>query len=143
MRRRRPLARVLFGLGFSRAEFRVRPQTRRPCSGQAAAIGTGTVRLRALVELAQVNYRLGSAQGVADAADALAAVADLADPEQEMLACYTRAAALAFAGQWEQARPPGLRAIELLESEPALRDDPRYLVVSMWPPAGSGSPPVH
>ena len=77
---------------------------------------------------------------MADAADALAAVADLTDPEQEMLACYTRAAALAFAGQWEQARPPGLRALELLESEPALRDDPRYLVVALLAAGWIGEP---
>ena len=115
-------------------------RTRRTLLGQAADLGTGNVRLRTLVELGRVYYRLGSAQGVTDAADALAAVADLTDPEQEMLACYTRAAALAFAGQWERARPPGLRAIELLESEPALRDDPRYLVVALLAAGWIGEP---
>ncbi len=40
------------------------------------------------------------------AADALQADADLTDPEQEMLACYTRGAALAFNGRWDEpARP--------------------------------------
>jgi len=57
-----------------------------------------------------------------------------------MLACYTRAAALAFTGQWERARPAGLRAIEILESEPALRDDPRYLVVALLAAGWAGEP---
>ena len=78
--------------------------------------------------------------GVADAADALAAVADLNDPEQEMLACYTRAAALAFAGKWAAARLPGLRALELWKSEPALRDDPRYLVIALLAAGWIGEP---
>ena len=123
-------ARVLFGLGFLEQNSGSVPYAA-TLLRKAAGLGTGTVRLRALVELAQVSYRLGSPQGVADAAEALAAVADLTDPEQEMLACYTRAAALAFAGHWEQARPPGMRALELLETEPALRDDPRYLVIAI------------
>ena len=125
-----PKARVLFALGFleqnSGSVLQAASLLRR-----AAERSTGTIRLLALVELTQVSYRLGSAKGVAEAADALAAVADLSDPEQEMLACYTRAAALAFAGSWDQARPPGLRALELLESETALRDDPRYLVIAL------------
>src|SRR6185503_13331652 len=102
-------ARVLLTLGFLEQNSGSVPESATLLRA-AADLGTGTIRLRALVELAQVNYRLGSALGVAAAADALAAVADLTDPEQEMLACYTRAAALAFAGSKELARPPGLRA---------------------------------
>ncbi len=132
-------ARVLLALGFLEQNSGSVPESATLLRA-AADLGTGTIRLRALVELAQVNYRLGSALGVAEAADALAAVADLTDPEQEMLACYTRAAALAFAGSWEQARPPGLRALELLESEPALRDDPRYLVIALLTAGWIGEP---
>jgi len=132
-------ARVLFGLGLLEQNSGSVPESA-TLLRKAADLATGTLRLRVLVELAQVNYRLGSAQGVAAAADALAAVADLTDPEQEMLACYTRSAALAFAGQWEQARPPGLRALELLESEPALRDDPRYLAIAILAAGWIGEP---
>jgi DNA-binding CsgD family transcriptional regulator/tetratricopeptide (TPR) repeat protein len=132
-------ARILLGLGFLEENAGSVPDSATLLQ-QAADLGTGTIRLRALVELAQVNYRLGSARGVADAANALAAVADLTDPEQEMLTSYTRAAALAFNGQWERARPPGLRAMELLESEPALRDDPRYLVIALLTAGWIGEP---
>ena len=132
-------ARVLFAVGFLEQNSGSVPESA-TLLRRAAELGTGTIRLRALVELAQVSYRLGSAQGVAEAADALAAVADLTDPEQEMLARYTQAAALAFAGSWEEARPPGLRALELLESEPALRDDPRYLVIALLAAGWIGEP---
>jgi hypothetical protein len=81
-------ARILLGLGFLEENAGSVPDSATLLQ-QAADLGTGTIRLRALVELAQVNYRLGSARGVADAANALAAVADLTDPEQEMLTSYT------------------------------------------------------
>jgi DNA-binding CsgD family transcriptional regulator len=48
-----------------------------------------------------------------------------------MLTCYTRSAALALNGEWTRARPEALRAIDILETEPALRDDPRYLVIAL------------
>lgn len=131
--------RVLFGLGLLEQNSGSVPQAA-VLLRQAADLASGPVRLRALVELAQVNYRLGSSAGVAEAADALAAVADLSDPEQEMLSLYTRAAALAFAGQWALARPPGLRALELLESEAALRDDPRYLTIALLTAGWIGEP---
>ena len=74
------------------------------------------------------------------AADALAADADSGDPEQAMLAHYTRAAALAFSGDWAGARVAGLRALDLLEGEPRLRDEPRYLVAALLAPAWAGEP---
>ena len=123
-------ARVLLALGLLEQNSGSIPRAA-ALLRRAAETGSGTVRLRALVELAQVNYRLGSATGVSEAAAAIAAVADLNDPEQEMLTCYTRSAALAFGGRWDEARIPGLRAMELLESVPALRDDPRYLAIAL------------
>ena len=107
---------------------------------EAAQLGTGVVRLRALAELANANYRLSSAHGMAAAAESLRECADPAEPEQEMLACYTTGAALAFGGAWDLARPPMARALELLETDPVLRDEPRYLSTAMLAPAWMGEP---
>ncbi|MGS0685395.1 AAA family ATPase [Nakamurella sp. GG22] len=107
---------------------------------QAARLGTGVIRLRALAELANASYRLSSAQGMAAAAAALREYADPAEPEQEMLACYTSGAALAFGGEWDLAHPPMSRALELLETDPVLRDEPRYLSTAMLAPAWMGEP---
>jgi hypothetical protein len=87
-----------------------------------------------------VGYRLGSAEAMAAAADALAADVDSTDPEHAMLAHYTRAAALAFGGDWAAARVAGLRAVDLLEGEPSLRDEPRHLVTAVLAPAWAGEP---
>ncbi len=94
----------------------------------AAECGRGLVRLRALGELAIVGYRLGDPAAMGSAAAAMTAEADTTDPEQRMLADYVQGAAAAFAGRWEECRPSMLRAVELLESDPRLREDPRYLV---------------
>jgi len=47
-----------------------------------------------------------------------------------MLVAYSAAAALAFAGRWDEAASPALQALDLLEQTPVLRDDPRYLQVA-------------
>jgi DNA-binding CsgD family transcriptional regulator len=119
-------ARVLLGLGVLEEYAGSLPQARELLTA-AAALGEGSVRLRALAELATVGYRLGSLEAMVAAADALQAGADSADPEHEMLACLCRGAALAFSGRWDEAYAPSLRALELLESAPAL-NEPRHLV---------------
>jgi DNA-binding CsgD family transcriptional regulator len=58
-------------------------------------------------------------------------VADRAEPEQAALADYARAQALAFSGRWSEAPPLALAAFDRLDCEPALRDEPRYLLVAM------------
>ena len=123
-------ARVLLSLGVLEQYAGSVPRSRELLT-EAAGVGVGRVRLRALAELATVSYRLGSPESMTAAADALEASIDPAgpiDPEHEMLACCVRGAALAFSGRWEEAYPPSLRALELLETEPALRDDPAHLV---------------
>jgi hypothetical protein len=60
-------------------------------------------------------------------ADRAAAVADRTDPEQAMLAAYLPGAALAAEGRPQLGAPLIHRAVELLETEPVLRDDPRHL----------------
>ena len=96
----------------------------------AAELGTGDVRIRALFELLGANYLLGSARGMTDAADAVEHHADPADPEQAMLISYSRAAALAFTGNWAAAAAPAARALDLLQQTPGLRDNPRYLAAT-------------
>jgi DNA-binding CsgD family transcriptional regulator len=98
---------------------------------RAAATGSGPVALRAVAELASVGYRTGQPEAMASAARSAAGLADASDPEQEMLARYTEAAALAVAGRWEQAHAPAARALELLETDPVLRDEPRHLALAL------------
>ena len=105
------------------------PRAARLLSG-AAELGVGAVRVRALFELLQAQYRLGSARGMAEVAEAIERHGDARDPEQAMLVAYSAAAALAFAGRWDEAASPALRALDLLEQTPVLRDDPRYLQVA-------------
>jgi DNA-binding CsgD family transcriptional regulator len=123
-------ARVLFALGTLEENRGSVPRSR-GLLRRAVEIADGTLRLQALVELGQVHYLLGSPGGAADVADMLGPTSVLVDPEQEMLAAYLRAAALAFSGRWEQAHPFAVRALELLETVPALQDEPRYLVLAM------------
>lgn len=123
-------ARALLVLGLLEEFAGSVPESRRLLS-QAAAVGNGRVRLRALAELSMVNYRLGSRSGMAAAAAALQEIADCTDPEQEMLSSFTTSAALAFDDEWTLAHPPASRALELLENTPELRDDPQYLSTAM------------
>lgn len=97
---------------------------------EAAGLGAGDVRIRALFELLGANYLLGSAQGMADAADAIGRHADPSIAEQAMLVAYSRAAALAFTGHWEAAAAPAAQALQLIEQTPGLRDNPRYLATT-------------
>jgi DNA-binding CsgD family transcriptional regulator len=120
-------SRVLLSLGVLEQYAGSLPRARELLT-EAAALGEGSVRLRALAELGTVSYRLGSRESMTAAADALEASADPADPEQQMLACCVRGAALAFSDRWAEARAPSLRALELLETDPALRAEPRHLV---------------
>ena len=65
------------------------------------------------------------------AADRAAAVADRTDPEQAMLAAYLSGAARVVEGRPDLGAPLLHQAIEWLESDPVLRDDPRHLMVSL------------
>ncbi len=107
---------------------------------EAARLGNGVIKTRALAELANACYRLGSAPGMAAAAQALREHADPAVPEEEMLACYISGAALAFGGDWQLAYTPMSRALDLLETDPVLREDPRYLAMALLAPAWMGEP---
>ena len=123
-------ARVLFVLGslewlhgtFARARERF---------SQATDLATGRPLVRTLSELFHTCHVLDDTQGMTAAADRAAAVADLADPEQAMVAAYLDGAARIVEGRPEIGSPRILEAVALLESDPVLRDDPRHLVVSL------------
>jgi DNA-binding CsgD family transcriptional regulator len=107
---------------------------------EAGDVGRGATRVRALAELALVGYRLGDAEAMASAARGTLDVADPDDPEQRMLAEYMTGASAAFGGRWQDAREPMQRALELLESDPALRDEPRYLPLALTAGVWMGEP---
>jgi DNA-binding CsgD family transcriptional regulator len=87
--------------------------------------------IRGLVELAHLCYVFDDRAGMTAAAERAQRVADPADPEQSMLASYLSGAAQVVAGQVEDGAVEVSRALELLESEASLRDDPRHLTVTL------------
>ena len=125
-----PRAKVLVVLGMLELHTGTFVQAR-SLLREAAAIARGRLLIRALTELASVCYLLDDRAGMTAAAQQAKTAADSADPEQSMLAAYLMGAALVFAGQQEQAAPLISRALELLETEPMLRDDPRHLSVAL------------
>ncbi|HET6529097.1 MAG TPA: LuxR C-terminal-related transcriptional regulator, partial [Actinoplanes sp.] len=97
----------------------------------AAESGTGRLRVRALAQLTMLRYRLDDAAGMLAAASRLAEAAHPGDPEQRMLAEYGLGAAQVFAGELTVGREHMRRAVQLLETDPVLRDDPRQLLFAM------------
>ena len=94
---------------------------------QAAELAEGRMLLRTLSELARVCYILDDRTGVNEIARRARSAADENDPEQAMLSSYLQGAAAVFAGEIELGAPYVRRAMMLLESEPSLHDDPRWL----------------
>ena len=98
---------------------------------QAVGLATGRLLVRTLSDLFHTCYLLDDTEGMTAAADRAALVADPADPEQAMLSAYLPGAARVVEGRADLGVPLVHRAIELLESDPGLRDDPRHLMVSL------------
>lgn len=117
-------ARVLLTLGILEQYAGSVPRAREVLT-EAAELGSGEVLVRALSELALVSYRLALPGAMAEISAALDVAADPADPEQELIACAVRSTARAFGGDWAGALEPGLRALEMLESDPVVRAQPR------------------
>jgi DNA-binding CsgD family transcriptional regulator len=109
---------------------------------QAARDATGLLRARALHALVGIRHRLGDTPGMLADARRLAEVADETDPEQRMLAAYCLGAAETVGGDAQAGREMVLRARDLLESEPDLRDDPRHLITSILVARWVGDPAV-
>jgi DNA-binding CsgD family transcriptional regulator/tetratricopeptide (TPR) repeat protein len=98
---------------------------------EAAEVATGSLRIRALTEVAALCYLLDDRSGMAAVADRARRDADLAVPEQVMLAAYLSGAAAVFEGRLAEGAEWTARALDLLEGEPSLRDDPRHLTVAL------------
>ena len=98
---------------------------------QAADIAGGRLLIRALEELASICYLFDDSAGMTAAAERANRAADPTDPEQAMLAAYLTGAAHVFAGRSDLGRPLVTRALDLLETAPSLRDDPRHLTVAL------------
>ena len=123
-------ARALVALGL--LEWSHGPFSRaRELFEQAAGLATGRLLVRTLSDLFHTCYLLDDTEGMTAAADRAAMVADRADPEQAMLSAYLPGAARVVEGRADLGVPLVNRAVELLESDPGLRDDPRHLVVSL------------
>lgn len=99
---------------------------------QAAALATGRLLMRTLCELTHICHFVNDDAGVTAAADRAAAVADQSDPEQAMLAAYLSGAARVVEGRPDLGAPLVRRAVDLLESDPVMRDDPRHLLVALF-----------
>ena len=123
-------ARVLLALGL--LEWSHGPFARaRELFEQASHLATGRLLVRTLCELFHTCHLLDDLDGMTAAADRAALVADRTDPEQAMLAAYLPGAARVNEGRPDLGAPLVHEAIELLESDPVLRDDPRHLMVSL------------
>ena len=96
----------------------------------AAELAEGPLRVWALAELGGdpvPAQRPGRPRR--RSADRIAEVADLGDPGQRVLADFVRGVPRGWSAATRHAGRRLLAAsLELLESEPSLRDDPRYLI---------------
>ena len=101
---------------------------------QASHLATGRLLVRTLCELFHTCHLLDDLEGMTAAADRAALVADRTDPEQAMLAAYLPGAARVNEGRPDLGAPLLRQTIQLLESDPVLRDDPRHLMVSLLCP---------
>jgi DNA-binding CsgD family transcriptional regulator len=99
---------------------------------EAAAVATGRLLLRMLSDLSLIYYNVDDQVRFTDVAERATTGADPADPEQAMLAAYLSGAAQVWAGRPELGVPLVRHAIELLESDPDLRDDPRHMTVAFF-----------
>lgn len=134
-------ARTLVALGL--LEWSDGPFARaRELLEQASRQAVGRPLVRTLCELFHTCHLLDDLDGMIAAADRAALVADRTDPEQAMLAAYLAGAARVNEGRPDLGAPLLHQAIELLESDPVLRDDPRHLTVSLLCPRWLMDPSV-
>lgn len=124
-----PRARVLVTLGMLELHYGVMARAKELFE-QAAEVATGRLLLQALCQIAHACHYYDDTQGMAAAADRAAQVADRTDPEQAMLAAYLTGTARVVEGQPELGAPLLRQAIDLLESDPSLRDEPRHMDVA-------------
>jgi ATP/maltotriose-dependent transcriptional regulator MalT len=94
---------------------------------EAGELTQGRMRIWSLAELAITQHRLSDVVGLQQTAARMAEHGDQDDPEQRALAGWVSGLASILSGEFE----PGLvalsEALDLLDSDPSLRDDPRFL----------------
>lgn len=98
---------------------------------EAAELAEGPHRVLALAALANACYMRDDRAGMLRAGEELARTADRSDAEQCMLADATLGAAFVFSGRLEEGRALAAAALEQVESDPRLRDDPRHLATAL------------
>ena len=124
---RRAQTEVLFTLGMLEQYAGSLPRAGDLLAG-AAELAEGRLRIWALTERAVIQFRLNDLAGMATTADRIAGAADLGDPLQQALVAFSGGAARLVGGDPAAGRRLLARSLELLESEPSLRDDPRFLI---------------
>lgn len=95
---------------------------------RAGEVAEGTTRIRALSELAFTQFRMNRIGDLIATATTITAVADPGDAEQQVLADLLGGLAAVFDGRAEEGQQLVGRSVERLRADPALRDDPRFLL---------------
>jgi DNA-binding NarL/FixJ family response regulator len=109
---------------------------------EAARHTDGQLRVRVLAEVAMEQHRLGDYAGQCATADEIAAVADRADPHQLVLSLYFGGFSALVNGDHEHGRALLKDALELYATDPALADEPRYLVPALLATGWLGPTPT-
>jgi DNA-binding NarL/FixJ family response regulator len=104
---------------------------------EASYLLQGSALVRDLTELASARFRLNDVAGLADCGRRIDAVADPADPEQQLMASFTGGAALVLSGDLE-AGMTRLAEVRRLADLPALRHDARALLLMALAAAFTG-----
>ena len=94
---------------------------------EAADLTEGRARVWSLAELAMTQYRLNDLAGMGATAARLYGIVDGTDPEQQVLADHLGGIARIVDGDAAAGRRLVGRAAGLMDSDPVLRDDPRFL----------------
>jgi DNA-binding CsgD family transcriptional regulator len=134
---KRAQSEVLFALGMLEQYARSLPRAAELLAG-AANLAEGRLRIWALTELAVTQFRQNELAGMATTTDRIAEVAELGDPQQQALADFSQGAARLVGGDPAAGRRLLTRSLALLESEPSLRDDPRFLIPFLLGAEGLG-----
>lgn len=103
----------------------------------ASRLLDGPLLVRVLAELAVARFRLNDVAGLADCAHRIAAVADAADPEQQLLGAFTGGVALVLTGD-PVAGAARLADVRRLADLPTLRHDARALLLMALSSAFTG-----
>ncbi len=104
----------------------------------AADTTVGRSRAQALAELTATQHRLGDYPGIVRSGERIAEHAGSDDPEQRAMAWLVVGAAAMVNGDVDTGRHVLADMLALLERDPRLRDDPRFLVYAMFGGALAG-----